>query len=486
MAEDLPQSPEGESQPPAPRGRFVRERRRLTYDLRLRLWLAGLTVPSILCVMGLTWLLWHSFLASFGFAAAFALVLILLTISLFEQITRPLQTLANAVAALRENDFSFRARGAHRGDSLGDLAVEINALANTLQSQRGVTRDALTLAEQVMGAMRTPVLAFAEDGSLRLINPAAENAFSLSRAMVLGQSAASLGLESLFQLADGAIHAEPAVSGMAGQTRWSLHRSTFRLGGVPHQLFVLSDVNAALREEERIAWQRLIRVLSHEINNSLTPITSIAASLRSRLGSDAAPSSGEVARERDGTEWKSDLRRGLQLIEERGLSLHRFLQEYQQLARLPPPSLRAVALADLLRRVVGLETRLPVRLEGGPPLVLQLDPAQIEQLLINLLRNAVEAALSGDTPAQAAVSVRWAVAGEELALQIQDNGPGLTDTANLFVPFYTTKPSGTGIGLALAKQIASGHGGTLTLVNRELSSGCIAELRLPMARPSER
>ncbi len=460
-------------------------RRRLSYDVRLRFWLLGLTLPSTICVGWVTWLLARSLPEALSAATCTALVLALLTSYFFEQLTRPMQTLANVVSALREEDFSFRARGARRGDSLGDLALEINALANMLQSQRGVTRDALTLAERVMGAMRTPVLAFAADGTLRLLNPAAEGAFSLQRAQVLGRSAASLGLESLFRLADGSIHAHPAVSGVSGETRWSLHRSAFRLGGVPHQLFVLSDVNAALREEERIAWQRLIRVLSHEINNSLTPITSIAGSLRARLSPEPWASDGDMLPQSAGTEGQRDLRRGLELIEERALSLHHFLQAYQQLTRLPRPSLQTVSLPDLLSRIVALETRLAVQVQPGPPAVLRLDPGQIEQLLINLLRNAVEAALSQETAQGSAhVCVRWTIAGGEFALQVEDNGPGLTDTANLFVPFYTTKSAGTGIGLALAKQIASGHGGALTLVSRENASGCIAELRLPLPRES--
>lgn len=483
--EEPPRPPETNARRTPQRVALARNGRRLRYDVRLRFWLLGLSLPVALCIACLTWLLWHSAVATAAATAGTAVVLALLTSSLFEQITRPMQTLANVVSALREDDFSFRARGARRGDSLGDLALEINSLANRMQAQRGVTRDALTLAERVMGAMRTPVLAFAADGSLRLLNPAAESAFSLSREQALGRSATSLGLDSLFGLADGALHAHPAVSGVAGETRWSLRRSSFRLGGLPHQLFVLSDVNAALREEERLAWQRLIRVLSHEINNSLTPITSIAGSLRARLTTDARNSTDHTLRSSAEVEHQRDLRRGLQLIEERALSLHHFLQAYQQLTRLPRPSLQPVRLPDLVRGVVALETRLPVAIEPGPPCVLQLDPAQIEQLLINLLRNAVEAALSQETPSgSASVRLRWSIAGQELALQVEDNGPGVTETANLFVPFYTTKPAGTGIGLALAKQIASGHGGTLTLANREGASGCVAELRLPLSAPA--
>ncbi len=476
-------------------------RRRLSYDLRLRLWMFVLSLPTIAGTAFILWWYTGSWLWVLTAVAVLAVAFAVATETLFEQITRPLQTLSNIVAALRDDDFSFRARGARRGDSLGDLALEINALAGTLQAQRGTARDALTLAERVMAAMRTPVLAFAPEGTLRLLNPAAESAFALRRATALGQHAAALGLEPLFRLADGAILAHPAVSGVAGETRWSCRRSSFRLGGVPHVLFVLSDVQAALREEERVAWQRLVRVLSHEINNSLTPISSLAGSLRQRLrgleGAAAArePAGAESAAPMQGSaetaehiteqtaEQITDLRRGLHLIEDRALALHHFLQAYQQLTRLPHPQLQRVRWPALIEGVVRLETRLAVTLEPGPELVSLADPAQIEQLLINLLRNAVEAvqsiAVQGEGPQ---VSVGWTANPTELTVHIRDNGPGLADTANLFVPFYTTKPDGSGIGLALAKQIASGHGGTLRLTNRHDARGCIAELRLPLLR----
>ena len=452
-----------------------RKGRRMSYDLRLRLWLTALALPVVGCGGLLAYVIWSSSFAvlAAGIAAMFAYAA--LAVVLFEGATRPLETLSNVVSAMRDDDFSFRARGGRRGDSLGDLALEINALAGTLQAQRGSARDALTLAERVMHAMRTPVLAFAADRTLRLLNPAAAHAFALTPASAIGQSAEALGLEPLFSLADGAIHTHPDVSGVAGETRWSLRRSSFRLGGVPHTLFVLSDVQAALREEERLAWQRLIRVLSHEINNSLTPITSLAGSLRARLPFEGGHVDSVALPE------IADLRRGLHLIEDRAFSLHRFLQAYQALARLPRPSLQEVSVSDLLHRVASLETRAAVKVLPGPPLWIRVDPAQIEQLLINLLRNAAEAAESiATSQSRSSVEVAWTATATELAVRVEDNGPGITDTANLFVPFYTTKPEGSGIGLALAKQIAAGHGGTLTLTNKTLSSGCLAELRLPL------
>ncbi len=449
-------------------------RRRLSYERRIRLWLAAFALPSVVLVSLLVQLVAGSRLMSLCAGAAFALVWLIAATYLFDQLLRPLQTLTNVVAALREDDFSFRARGARRGDTLGDLALEINALANTLQTQRSAARDALTLAERVMTSMPSPVLAFAPDGSLRLLNDAAEQAFHLTRASAVSRSAGDLGLAFILQAEDGDLYTHDAdtPSKIPAFTRWSIRRAAFRLHGVPHTLIVLSDVASALREEERLAWQRLIRVLSHEINNSLTPIKSIAGSLRSRLPEN---------RQESGTLSQGDFHRGLTVIEERAASLNRFLQAYQNLTHLPAPQLQRFSLHDLLGQLVSLEMRLPLRIHLGSPIDLLADRDQIGQMIINLIRNAVDAALEPRALANhiPEVTIHSFRSKQEFIVRILDNGPGLTNPANLFVPFYTTKPDGSGIGLVLALQIAAAHKGSLTLANRDDAQGCIAELRLP-------
>jgi nitrogen fixation/metabolism regulation signal transduction histidine kinase len=443
-------------------------KRRLSFERRLRLWLYLLGLPALILCWILLWK--HSVdlpmqcITLLALAAAWSFAVSLLT----EQITRPLQTLANVVAALREDDYSFRARGGRRNDALGDLALEVNALAGMLQGQRAGALEAMALVERVMSSMESPVLAFDPEGRLMLLNAAGERAFGLRGQAALGRSAEKLKLEYLLDTGDDDLL---SLGGAQQAARWVVKRTSFRLRGVPHTLLVLSDVSAALREEERIAWERLIRVLGHEINNSLTPIKSIAGSLRGRLASSHS------AQDEGG-----DFERGLEVIENRAESLNRFLQAYRQLMGLPAPKLAPVSLAALVERVARLETRVRVAVTSTLDVTLMVDADHIQQALINLTRNAAEAALSPDALGEDAphVEIAWECVAGEVLISILDNGPGLTNAGNLFVPFYTTKPTGTGIGLVLAQQIAQAHRGSVQLANRtDGQSGCRAELRLP-------
>jgi PAS domain S-box-containing protein len=385
--------------------------------------------------------------------------------ALWERVVRPLQTVSNLLAAMREDDFSIRARGARGNDPLGEVLLEVNALADTLRRQRLGALEATALLSRVMAEIEVAVFAFDEDGELRLTNRAGERLLGQPEPRLLGRSAAELGLEDCLREATPRV-LEASFPGGTG--RWEVRRSSFRQGGRPHYLLVLADVSRPLREEERQAWQRLIRVLGHELNNSLAPIQSIAGSLSGLLGNETPPA-----------DWREDAGRGLAVIASRAEALSRFTGAYARLAKLPPPRFERVELAALVARVAELETRLPVRIDPGPPLSLSADPDQLEQLLINLVRNAADAALE----TRGGVAVGWErINGKpaQVVLRVEDEGPGLTRTENLFVPFFTTKPGGSGIGLVLSRQIAEAHGGTLTLENRRGARGCEAELRLPL------
>jgi two-component system nitrogen regulation sensor histidine kinase NtrY len=386
-----------------------------------------------------------------------------LALALRERVIRPLQTLSNLLGALREGDFSIRARRARADDALGLALLEVNALSTTLREQRLGALEATALLRTVMAETDVAIFAFDAGRTLRLVNRAGERLLGGSVPRLLGRRAEELGLALCLQ-GETPRTLEAAFPGGAG--RWQLRRSTFRQAGLPHHLLVLSDLSRALREEERLAWQRLIRVLSHEINNSLAPIQSIAGTLLDLLRRDPPPPDRE-----------EDLRQGVAVIAGRAAALGRFMTSYAHLARLPPPRLQPTDVGRWVRRVAALETRRQVAVSPGPELTIQADGDQLDQLLINIIRNAADASLETG----GGVEVGWTSSNGHVEVWVEDEGPGLVDTANLFVPFFTTKPSGTGIGLPLSRQIAEAHGGTLTLENRSDARGCRARLLLPLS-----
>ena len=453
------------------------KRTRLLYERRVNLYSLLLALPGLLVSGILTWLQPWTLQSKIGLVAIELFACWLLAMAMQEQVTRPLQTLANVIAALREEDYSFRARGAAVDDALGELSMEVNGLADLLADRRISAIEATALLRRVVEEVEVPLFAFDPDQVLRLVNSAGERLLQQAAVRLLGRTAAEVGLLGCLSAAREALVQLPSSSPTA---RWLVRRSTFRQNGVPHTLIVLSDVSRALREEERTAWQRLIRVLGHELNNSMAPIKSIAGSLSARISEMALTA-----------EQKRDFERGLSIIETRAASLNRFLQAYRQLAQMPTPSLRKVELRPILERVAGLETRIQVTIVPGPETEAMIDPDQFEQMLINLVKNAVEASLESNSPTPAAngepvspteepqVTMRWELNTKDLVVSIEDNGPGLLNPSNAFVPFYTTKSGGSGIGLVLSRQIAETHGGSIELLNRKEARGCRVQVKLP-------
>jgi len=391
-----------------------------------------------------------------------------------ERVVRPLQTMANLLTALREGDFSTRARGANRDEPLGDVLAEINLLSGTLQEQRLGALEATALLRTVMEEIDVAIFAFDANETLRLVNRSGQELIAQPAERILGRPAKDLDLADCL-VGEGTRVLSRTFPGGTG--RWGMRRTVFREGGLPHSLVVIADLSQPLREEELKAWQRLVRVIGHELNNSLAPIKSIAGSLSTILRRPEKPA-----------DWETDMRGGLEIIEARAEGLNQFMQSYARLAKLPAPSKQPCEIGPLLHRVISLETRTEVQLTDGPAMTVSLDAAQLEQVIINLVKNAVEAAPEVYPPGRAGqsasptccVRVGWHKVPGALEITVEDDGPGIANMQNLFVPFFTTKPSGSGIGLVLCRQIAENHNGSLTLENRPDRSGCIARLRLPL------
>jgi two-component system nitrogen regulation sensor histidine kinase NtrY len=471
---------------PQPSGRsnirkVPRKRVSLLYERRIGFYSFLAALPGAIVSGILIWLQVWSTASKLAISFVELCVWWVLALALHEQTIRPLQTLANVVAALREEDYSFRARGAATDDALGELSLEVNALADLLADQRVRAIEATALLRRVVEGIDAPLFAFDPDRVLKLVNPAGEKLLLQASVRLVGRTADDVGLGECLNAANESLVALPTSSPSA---RWLVRQSKFREKGVPHTLVVLSDVSRALRGEERKAWQRLIRVLGHELNNSLTPIKSIAGSLSARL-----------AQTELNPEERHDFERGLEIIETRSASLNRFLQAYRQLAQMPPPVLRKIPLKPIVERVAFLETRLPVTIAPSPDVTLMIDPDQIEQMLINLVRNAVEAVLepcpnyglprnpeSREEIPKPEVAMNWIVEDQNnVVLTIDDNGPGLLNPSNAFVPFYTTKPEGSGIGLAFSRQIVEAHQGSIEISNRDGKRGCQVRVTLPRA-----
>jgi PAS domain S-box-containing protein len=436
----------------------ARRRPRLTHETRVFLLALASGAPAVALALYFVWREPHEQITRVTIALVIGVAWIGGAALVRERFTRPLQTLSNMLAAVREGDYSIRARGADTNSAMGLALWEVNALADLLRGQRLDALEATALLRRVMESIDVAVFAFDEEQRLRLVNRDGEQLLGQTAERTLGLDAAALGLASALEGETPRL-VDLALAGRGG--RWELRRGAYRQDGRPHQLVVLSDLTRALREEEREAWWRLIRVLSHEINNSLAPIQSLAGSLQTLL-------------RRGGPQAGGDVQQGLEVIESRAQALGRFLHAYAELARLPRPTPGDVDVSQWVRRAVGLETRLAVEIRPGPDVRLWADGDQLDQLLINLLRNAADAALE----TRGGVRVAWSVADGWLDLAVEDEGPGLADTTNLFVPFFTTKPNGSGIGLTLSRQIAEAHGGTLVLENRPTGRGCVARVRL--------
>jgi two-component system nitrogen regulation sensor histidine kinase NtrY len=388
------------------------------------------------------------------------------------RLIEPLRSISNAVLSLKDGDFSINLdQNQHQG-ILQQTAVGLNQLTEQLYNTRTDAAETHELLKKVLRQIDVAVLTFNSEFLLMGINDRGLQLLRQSRTQVIGQSAEALGLAHCLEGSEGRTEVLDLI---APQGVWQMRRSNFREKGKNHILLTLADLTAVMRQQELSAWQRMMRVLRHEISNSLAPVQSYAQTISWLIEQQPLPDN-----------WLSESREGLEVIVGRTKALTQLMNQHQALTDLPKPQLAQVAMTDLLKKAIKLQTQCPVNLSGDneqlATIIVEVDGEQINQLLLNLLKNAGEA--MAEKPGEPPIEISWTISQAQdnqsyILLHIDDQGPGLASFDNLFVPFYTTKPNGSGIGLALCRQIAGAHQGFLHLKNRDCG-GCRATLSLPV------
>ena len=392
-----------------------------------------------------------------------SLLILYASYSIYQKISYQFRSISNLLEALIQGDYTLRARTDQTGGAFDQLVVAINGLAQRLSQQRWESVESQLLLRTIIDHIDVAIIALNQDNQISFTNPAADNLLQLKK---MSASQELLQQLSFVQDLTSGCHQVVELSFGHQYGRFNVYVEEFREAGKQHKLLFITDIRMLLRSEERKAWQDLVRVISHEINNSLSPIASISQTLK-RI----------IEREPQDAAVKNDLREGLNIISERAIGLSQFVDSYKQLAKLPEPHIQALAIRPLIEKIRLLFNHQPIIIETETDVTLLLDPIQFEQVLINLIKNAVEA--TALTNPGSTINIRWAVSGQFFKLDICDQGSGISNPKNLFVPFYSTKKQGSGIGLVLSRQIIEAHNGRLTLSNQD-SGGCCASIEVPV------
>ena len=448
------------------RSTSVWPRRRLSAMTALVLWILSGALPSVLLFVVAAA---HGARLSTPLVGALAVAsltwLAIVALRVRASIQRHSRRLNNLVEAARAQDYMIRAAVGPETGELAELYRQINALINDLESGRHAEQELLAMLRKVVGQIRVAIVVCDAQDRLRMVNPAAAALLGVAPEALIGASFADTPLAELPLSAEPKI-IDHAFSGV--ESRWQVSQLWYRHQGRPSRIVFIVDVRQVLVDEEILMWQRLIRVIGHEVNNSLAPISSLCQTLETLLARG------------DSEARQAAIREGLQVIGQRARGLQEFISVYSRIARLPDPDKLLFPVRHLVDRVRGMFPEGALAPSGDVPDVrLYGDPIHLEQALINLIKNALEANAGSDEPVVFHVRVREASCEFEVA----DAGPGIANPGNLFVPFYTTKTEGAGIGLVLSRNIVAKHHGQLTLENRGGRSGAVARMTLPLPPP---
>ncbi|MFT4927268.1 MAG: two-component system nitrogen regulation sensor histidine kinase NtrY [Phenylobacterium sp.] len=441
-------------------------------------------ISSLPCAVALIILMFNSELSVYltiMAAIILAIVIAYCTYSISSKTDYLFRTLSNLLEAMATGDYSLKGRNELTTSALGDLVKQINTLSDTLANQRLEVKEHQLLLAKIIRQIDVAIIAIDGHQHISLANPAAAKLFNLNVEQLTGMDSATLALPDFIDSLTTAPESSPEAkviqwSFPLRSGKFSVYRDQYIEGGQSHQLLFITDVRDLLRREERKTWQNLIRVLSHEINNSLTPISSLSQTLKRMVEHSDGFNNNSNGDDNNNSEDKSDLQDGLHIIHERANSLRTFIDSYRQLSRLPEPDKQVVNISGLIHNVISFYEHREIVLNCPVQLQATLDPVQFEQLLINLIKNADEAM----TSPQGEITIDCAInSNDNLVIKIKDQGSGLNNPDNLFVPFYTTKAKGSGIGLVLARQIVEAHQGDLLLANRVDSPGCEVIVQVP-------
>ena len=394
-----------------------------------------------------------------------------------QKLSYQFRSLSNLLDAMLQGDYSLRARASHDDKALNELIDATNSLAIRLNKQRIETIESQLLLNTVISHIDVAIIALNSDDELTLTNPAAKQLLGLplsTENIATHEPLKQLG--QMKNLKQGENKVMPLnFSGQQG--KFNVHMEHYREAGEQQKLFFITDVSSLLRSEERKAWQALVRVISHEINNSLSPIASISQSLV-RL----------INRQENIELHKESIIEGLGIVSQRSKNLSGFINSYKKIASLPDPDKKNVSIVRIVHKVIGLYQVNQLEVHSSQDVELFIDEVQFEQVLINLIKNAIEAVKNADEngnpqsklSTKNRVAISWHLHGNLFRLSISDDGTGVSNPDNLFVPFFTTKSNGSGIGLVLCRQIIEAHGGKLSLANKADSHGCIATIELSL------
>ena len=397
------------------------------------------------------------------------------------------RTSANLITAMQAGDHAIRANHLESEGALKEFNQVFNGLSLALAEQQLISRERQILLDKITQQIDVAIIAVDKNSHIILMNPAAEKLFSYRFDEVAGWPISTLGLQDVLT------HENRQVTEFevkAHKKKVFIHTDEYLEQGERKKLIFITDIQTLLHEEERQAWQKLLRVLSHEINNSLTPIASLSDTLIRLIENQKKVIKEQALTENnstaintstdgssiDNTELFDDLEEGLAVIAERAQSLNEFLLRYQEFSRLPKPEKTLFDLTNLLKSMLLLFDDHNIRL-SGQPLIIYGDEKQLQQVLVNLIKNAQQAMLNNHT---GIISIEWQQRDGMVEINISDQGTGINNSDNIFVPFYTTKVDGCGIGLVFSRQILVNHGGSLTLANRDDCQGAVASIALPI------